>query len=229
MPLERGADLEPHASALRGEPLALASRLAGEVADETGLRQLSRGPWRRPSYLARAIRDYRREARAGRVPFAVDELLAAGVDNDGSRRRSAAGASRGLSGRTARHAPRSYFETAAQALPRAAARPQRHLLVLAALGLKHLQRQCAGRAAGADYRICCSPGRRRGAPINEFGARNDSQTIHARRPTCWPGRVILITGAGSGLGRALAIECARAGASVILSRPQRRQARARLR
>jgi len=31
------------------------------------------------------------------------------------------------------------------------------------------------------------------------------------------GRVILITGASSGLGRALSIECARAGASVILS------------
>jgi NAD(P)-dependent dehydrogenase (short-subunit alcohol dehydrogenase family) len=31
------------------------------------------------------------------------------------------------------------------------------------------------------------------------------------------GRAVLITGAGSGLGRALAVECARAGASVILS------------
>src|ERR1700679_3805992 len=31
------------------------------------------------------------------------------------------------------------------------------------------------------------------------------------------GRTILITGAGSGVGRGLAIECARAGASVILS------------
>jgi NAD(P)-dependent dehydrogenase (short-subunit alcohol dehydrogenase family) len=31
------------------------------------------------------------------------------------------------------------------------------------------------------------------------------------------GRAVMITGAGSGLGRALAVECARAGASVILS------------
>lgn len=36
-------------------------------------------------------------------------------------------------------------------------------------------------------------------------------------PNLLSGRVILITGASSGLGRALAIECARAGAAVILS------------
>ena len=80
-PLEHGADLEPHAQALWGDPLALASRLAGEVADDAGLRSCTRA-LAAARYLARALRGYRREARAGRVPFAVDELLSAGVGNE---------------------------------------------------------------------------------------------------------------------------------------------------
>ena len=36
-------------------------------------------------------------------------------------------------------------------------------------------------------------------------------------PDLLAGRAILITGASGGLGRALSLECARAGASVILS------------
>src|SRR6202011_2850054 len=38
-PLERGADLEPHACALRAHPLLVASRLATGDLDETGLEQ----------------------------------------------------------------------------------------------------------------------------------------------------------------------------------------------
>jgi phytoene synthase len=132
-PLERGADLEPQSRALWGDPMALASRLAADVCDEAGLRDCT-SALAAADYLSKSIHDYRREARAGRVPFAIDELMAAGVDNDdlaadpppphlqsyldGLRRRSV-----------------QYFETAAQALPRAQRAPQRHLLVLAALGL----------------------------------------------------------------------------------------------
>jgi 15-cis-phytoene synthase len=135
-PLERGADLEPQCRLLYGGPLALASRLAADVPNAVPLddctQALAAG-----EYLAKGIRDYRREVAAGRVPFAIDELLAAGVDNDDL------GAAappvhlqsylEGLRGRAA-----SYFDTAAQALPPAQRRAHRHLLVLAALGRQHL-------------------------------------------------------------------------------------------
>jgi phytoene synthase len=135
-PLERGSDLEPQSRALWGDPMALASQLADDVRDEAGLRNCT-SALAAADYLSKAIRDYRREARVGRVPFAIDELMAAGVDNDdlatdppppqlqryldGLRRRAA-----------------QYFETAAEMLPRAQRDRHRHLLVLAALGRAHL-------------------------------------------------------------------------------------------
>jgi len=146
-PLERGSDLEPQSRALWGGPMALASQLADDVRDEAGLRNCT-SALAAADYLSKAIRGYRREARVGRVPFAIDELLAAGVDNDdlttdpppphlqsyldGLRKRAA-----------------QYFETAAEALPRAQRARHRHLLVLSALGQAHLKRRAP------------APGRRR--------------------------------------------------------------------
>jgi phytoene/squalene synthetase len=86
-------------------------------------------------YLSRALRDYRREARAGRVTFAVDELIAAGIDNADLAADAVPAHLElylgGLRGRAAQ-----YFEHAARALPRARRAADRHLLVLAALGLE---------------------------------------------------------------------------------------------
>jgi phytoene synthase len=139
VPVERSAELEPHACALRAAPLGLASRLAASDLDETGpqdsLRALAVA-----DYLARATRDYRREARLGRVLFAVDELLAEGIDNaDLCAEQPPAKLEVYLAQLQAR-ATKSY-ETATAALPAACRAQQRHLLVLAALGLKHLQRR----------------------------------------------------------------------------------------
>ena len=87
------------------------------------------------------MRDYRREARAGRVPFAVDELLAAGVDNDDlAARRRRPRLLKTISG-DCTPGPR-----ATSTWPRRRCRAQqrarqRHLLVLAALGRRHLNEE----------------------------------------------------------------------------------------
>lgn len=141
VPLERGADLEPQAQALWGGPLALASRLAAGSSDETGLNETDlshcTADLAAAGYLSQAIRGYRREARAGRVPFAVDELMAAGIGNEDLIADPPPPHLQnyldGLRGRAVR-----YFESASQALPQMHRRAHRHLLVLAALGLAHL-------------------------------------------------------------------------------------------
>jgi 15-cis-phytoene synthase len=138
VPLERSTELEPHACALRAGPLALASRLASSGLDEMGLGSCLRA-LAVADYLARATRDYRRQARLGRVPFAVEELLAAELDNADLCADQPPAKLEGYVEEKRALATRSY-ESAALALPAACRAQQRHLLVLASLGLKHLQR-----------------------------------------------------------------------------------------
>jgi hypothetical protein len=76
------------------------------------------------------------------VPFAVDELLAAGIDNADLCADQPPRKLEEYLLKLRGHAAQSY-RVAAQALPGACRSAQRHLLVLAALGLKHLQRRTA--------------------------------------------------------------------------------------
>jgi len=138
VPLERGAELEPQCQALWGGPLALASRFAVEAVDEPSLRTCTTA-LAAADYLSKAIRGYRRDARVGRVPFAIDELMAAGVDNADLTADAPPPHLESYLDRL-REAAAAYFGTAAQALPRAQRAQHRHLLVLAALGQSHLQR-----------------------------------------------------------------------------------------
>ncbi len=137
VPLEHGADLEPQSQALWGGPLLLASQLAADVPDEAALSHCTQA-LAAAEYLAKSIRDYGREARAGRVPFAVDELMAAGIDNADLAAHPPPPHLQNYLGRLRERAA-EYFEAAVQALPSAQRGRQRHLLVLAALGRSHLQ------------------------------------------------------------------------------------------
>jgi 15-cis-phytoene synthase len=134
-PLERADELQPHADALYGTPLLAAARLGGARGDH-GVLHGCTAALAAAEYLARAIADYGREARAGRIPFAVDELLAAGIENDDLAAdpppRLQAYLER-LRGNAA-----NYFSIAAHVLPPAEQPELRHLMVLAALGAKHL-------------------------------------------------------------------------------------------
>lgn len=138
VPLERSSQLEPQACALRAVPLRLASQLASEVLDEASLEDCLRS-LAVADYLLRIARDYRRHALHGRVPFAVEDLLAAGVDNaDLCADHPPPKLSSYLQELQARAAQN--YAAAAHVLPDDCRAKERHLLVLAALGLKHLQR-----------------------------------------------------------------------------------------
>jgi phytoene/squalene synthetase len=121
--------------------LMIASRLAAAGLEEASLqrcaRELAVG-----DFLARSARDYRREARIGRVPFAVDELLSAGIDNaDLCADQPPQQLERYL--QELRGRAQQSYAAALQSLPAGSGAQLRHLLILAALGLKHLHRPSA--------------------------------------------------------------------------------------
>ncbi|HEX3848440.1 MAG TPA: squalene/phytoene synthase family protein [Steroidobacteraceae bacterium] len=137
VPLETALDLPPHAMALRGEPWMVASRLAedhGALEDLRGaIRALATA-----EHLAEALADYRRLARSGRVPFAVDELLAAAIETaDLCANEPPERLSRYLQGLRAQAA--EGYRAAAASVPAARRDRHRHLLVLAALGLRRVE------------------------------------------------------------------------------------------
>ena len=113
-------------------------------------------------YLTRAIADYAREARAGRIPFAVDELLAAEIENSDLVAAEPPPRLRRYLNHLRQQAT-GYYSNVAAALAPEQRPPLRHLLVLAALGAKHSsdgERRSAnpsgnpsGHPSGADFRL----------------------------------------------------------------------------
>jgi phytoene synthase len=154
VPLERAADLEPQSQALRGNPLSVAAQRSQPLRQlhrshsdltGTGLGQCI-GALALADYLSRSVEDYRREARQGRVPFAVDELVAVGIENSQLIAEHADPALQNyLDGLKARAAHQ--YQMAARALPPSERSAQRHLLVLAALGLFRLREQAPNNVA----------------------------------------------------------------------------------
>ena len=139
VPLEHGADLEAHAAALWGGPLAVGAQLAGERPPETAAAvHRSESALAAAEYLKDAIESYRRDARFGRVVFPVEELLAANIENADL---TAADPPLHLQSylEELRRRGGALFETAGAALPSSEREALRHLLVLAAIEGRHLR------------------------------------------------------------------------------------------
>ncbi len=148
VPLELAAELLPHADALYGTPLRAAARLSGG-GEDSALTACTTA-LAAADYASRAVLDYGRESRAGRVPFPVEDLLAAGIDNADL---AAADAPPRLETylREQRRQAAGNFAAALAALPDGGRQALRHLAVLASLGLRYLN---AGRnPSSADFRL----------------------------------------------------------------------------
>jgi len=172
-PVERGAQLADHCRALCGEPLLLATALAAPGGERSGMRDVdpvdavsstdSSAPpgdgsraglgscvaaLASAEYLEAAMSGYRREARAGRVAFPVDELLQAGIEDIDLSAAQDRPAVQSYLAEVRRRAEGLYAQAAA-ILPRHERARHRHLLVLAELGARRLR----GAAALRDRRF----------------------------------------------------------------------------
>ncbi len=219
-PLEHGADLAPHAHALRAFPLQLASRLAAEGIDEAGLSQCTealaeaehyQGWWptigARPAPAACRSRWMSSWRRASITPIwqPINRRRASKITLD-----------------FCVNAPHIDMNS----LPSLCRAPRGGNSAIYWCWRRSGSNICGNARQPANleaHRICCSHGARRAAPIIELNSPMVPKQFIAD-PNLLSGRVILITGASSGLGRALAIECARAGASRHPVGPQSVQA-----
>jgi phytoene synthase len=141
-PLQHADELQAHAAALLGAPLVMAARIAGRFSGSvlacTNALAVGR-------YLASAMARYPADARAGRTPFPVDELLAAGIDDGALRSPVPPPALQQYLARLRRRAG-ACFAAAAAALDPEERPALRHLLVLADLGARQLNRAQRTRA-----------------------------------------------------------------------------------
>jgi 15-cis-phytoene synthase len=147
-PLERGVHLDAHAHALLAEPLLIAAGLAGADTQDSDLRACV-SALAAADYLARAIGGYRRDAAAGRVPFAVDELLAAGIENAELGAAEPSSRLQDYLLQLRGHAAGCYL-VSLEAMRGRRRADARHLLVLAGIGLKQLNEQ---RPAQSEARV----------------------------------------------------------------------------
>jgi len=131
-PIERGSELEAHSNSLLGYPLLIAAQLAGGPSESPGLRACT-SALAAAEYLSRAVAEHQLDARGGRVPFAIDELLAAGIENADFLAAEPPERLQRYFEKLRTDAKR-YFESAARTLLPAERSRHRNLLVLAALG-----------------------------------------------------------------------------------------------
>jgi phytoene synthase len=144
VPLERAEELPGFGGRLIGGPLLVAAALSGELADTAAVAACT-AALGAAEYLFRALADYAPQARAGRIVFAVDALLAAGIDN--ADLESAAPPPRLQAFLAAQRRAAAGFFAAAARMPVRDRPAQRGLLVLAALGNARLE---DGRPPQAD-------------------------------------------------------------------------------